>query len=457
MHHAHRFTDSPTSSVRSRSRRNYLRHAEGSVLITAGGTHVICTASVEDRVPPFLRNTGKGWITAEYGMLPRATNTRTTREASTGKVGGRTQEIQRLIGRSLRSVAKLDQLGRAHDLGRLRRHPGRRRHAHGGDHRRLRRARAGAAAHARAGGQIKSIPVQDYVAATSVGIIERRADARPRLRRGLARRRRHERRADRRRPLHRAAGHGRSGPVRTRRARRAARRSPTAASASSSRCSARSSAGFSAGDGAGGGTCSPRRTRTRCARFARCSRACPSSSSGLDAVPGIAPPEETGATFAENARLKALYYARATGLPAIADDSGLEIDALNGAPGIESARFGGVDSDLPREVSPSSTTRFAAAAARKARRGSSAPSRSPTATPSSSRRSGTVEGYIAAQPAGTRRLRLRPDLLLPALRLHARRGLPGTEGGREPSRRGVQAAAGVCWMAPAPGSGLQAG
>src|SRR5215216_8204803 len=90
---------------------NYLMHAEGSVLVEAGRTRVICTASVEDRVPPFRRNTGKGWITAEYGMLPRATNTRTTRESSTGKVGGRTQEIQRLIGRSLRSVAKLDQLG----------------------------------------------------------------------------------------------------------------------------------------------------------------------------------------------------------------------------------------------------------------------------------------------------------------------------------------------------------
>src|SRR5881397_846809 len=81
---------------------HYLAHAEGSVLIEAGRTKVICAASVEDRVPPFLRNMGKGWITAEYGMLPRATNTRTTREASAGKVSGRTQEIQRLIGRSLR-------------------------------------------------------------------------------------------------------------------------------------------------------------------------------------------------------------------------------------------------------------------------------------------------------------------------------------------------------------------
>src|SRR6266436_8731098 len=90
---------------------NYLMHAEGSVLISAGNTRVICTASVEDRVPPFLRNTGKGWVTAEYGMLPRATSTRMTREASTGKVGGRTQEIQRLIGRSLRAVTNLPALG----------------------------------------------------------------------------------------------------------------------------------------------------------------------------------------------------------------------------------------------------------------------------------------------------------------------------------------------------------
>jgi len=89
----------------------YLIHPEGSVLIEAGQTRVICTASVEDRVPPFLRNSGRGWVTAEYGMLPRATTTRSTREASSGKVGGRTQEIQRLIGRSLRSVTRMDQMG----------------------------------------------------------------------------------------------------------------------------------------------------------------------------------------------------------------------------------------------------------------------------------------------------------------------------------------------------------
>jgi len=90
---------------------HFMPHAEGSVLIEAGRTRVICTASVEERVPPFLRNSGKGWVTAEYGMLPRATNTRMQREATAGKVGGRTQEIQRLIGRSLRSVANLPALG----------------------------------------------------------------------------------------------------------------------------------------------------------------------------------------------------------------------------------------------------------------------------------------------------------------------------------------------------------
>src|SRR6476660_10148815 len=87
--------------------RGYTRHAEGSVLIEFGDTRVLCTASIDDKVPPFLKGQGRGWVTAEYGMLPRATNTRTQREAAAGKQSGRTQEIQRLIGRSLRSVANL--------------------------------------------------------------------------------------------------------------------------------------------------------------------------------------------------------------------------------------------------------------------------------------------------------------------------------------------------------------
>jgi ribonuclease PH len=94
-----------------RIQRHFTRHAEGSVLVEFGDTRVLCTASVEERVPPFLKDSGRGWVTAEYGMLPRATNTRTDREAARGKQSGRTQEIQRLIGRALRAVVDLASLG----------------------------------------------------------------------------------------------------------------------------------------------------------------------------------------------------------------------------------------------------------------------------------------------------------------------------------------------------------
>jgi ribonuclease PH len=91
--------------------RRYTRHAEGAVLIEAGDTKVLCTVSVEEKVPPFLKGKGQGWLTAEYGMLPRATNTRSDREAARGKQSGRTQEIQRLIGRALRAVVDLKSIG----------------------------------------------------------------------------------------------------------------------------------------------------------------------------------------------------------------------------------------------------------------------------------------------------------------------------------------------------------
>jgi ribonuclease PH len=91
--------------------KDYIKHAEGSVLIEMGDTKVICTATIEDRVPPFMRGEGKGWVTAEYSMLPRATHSRNQREANKGKLGGRTMEIQRLIGRALRSVVNLEKLG----------------------------------------------------------------------------------------------------------------------------------------------------------------------------------------------------------------------------------------------------------------------------------------------------------------------------------------------------------
>ena len=149
---------------------HYLPHAEGSVFIEAGRTKVICTASVEDRVPPFLRNTGKGWVTAEYGMLPRATSTRTTREASAGKVGGRTQEIQRLIGRSLRSVMKLDELGERTvwiDCDVIQADGGTRTASITGAFVAL----VLALQYMREKDLLKTIPVTDYVAATSVGIV----------------------------------------------------------------------------------------------------------------------------------------------------------------------------------------------------------------------------------------------------------------------------------------------
>jgi ribonuclease PH len=148
----------------------YTMHAEGSVLIEAGRTRVICTATVEDRVPPFLRNTGKGWVTAEYGMLPRATSTRTQREASAGKVGGRTQEIQRLIGRSLRSVTKLPEIGERTiwiDCDVIQADGGTRTAAITGGFVAL----VLALKYMRERGMIRTLPLMDYVAATSVGVI----------------------------------------------------------------------------------------------------------------------------------------------------------------------------------------------------------------------------------------------------------------------------------------------
>jgi ribonuclease PH len=150
---------------------NYLPHAEGSVFIEAGRTKVICTASVEDRVPQFLRNTGKGWVTAEYGMLPRATNTRMQREASQGKVGGRTQEIQRLIGRSLRSVTNLSAIGERTvwiDCDVIQADGGTRTASITGAFVAL----ALAFEKMRGRDMIRAIPLSDYVAATSVGIVD---------------------------------------------------------------------------------------------------------------------------------------------------------------------------------------------------------------------------------------------------------------------------------------------
>jgi ribonuclease PH len=151
--------------------RRYTRHAEGSVLIEFGDTRVLCTASVEEKVPGFLRDKGQGWVTAEYGMLPRSTHTRMDREAARGKQSGRTQEIQRLIGRSLRSVIDLEALGARSiqlDCDVIQADGGTRTAAITG---------AFVALHDAVGtlierGLITASPIRDFVAAISVGIYD---------------------------------------------------------------------------------------------------------------------------------------------------------------------------------------------------------------------------------------------------------------------------------------------
>jgi ribonuclease PH len=151
--------------------RHYTKHAEGSVLVSFGHTKVLCTASVEEKVPPFKRGGGEGWLTAEYGMLPRATHTRNDREAAKGKQSGRTQEIQRLIGRSLRSVFDLRLLGErtiALDCDVLQADGGTRTAAITG---------AFVAAHDAVSllmkqGKLNTSPIRDFVAAISVGIVQ---------------------------------------------------------------------------------------------------------------------------------------------------------------------------------------------------------------------------------------------------------------------------------------------
>jgi ribonuclease PH len=152
----------------------YLDHAEGSVLISLGKTLVLCAVSIEDRQPPFLRGTSGGWITAEYAMLPRSTHTRSQRESVAGRIGGRTHEIQRLIGRSLRAVANLDLLGErtfAVDCDVLQADGGTRTAAITGSYVALVQAMQKLVEN----GTYASLPLRCAVAATSVGIVDGRA------------------------------------------------------------------------------------------------------------------------------------------------------------------------------------------------------------------------------------------------------------------------------------------
>ena len=152
-------------------KKNFIKHPEGSVLITVGHTKVICNASVEERVPPFLRDQNQGWVTAEYSMLPRSTHTRTSRESSRGKVSGRTQEIQRLIGRSLRTVVDLEKLGERTlwvDCDVIQADGGTRTASITGAF----VAVCLALKKLKKEGVIESVPIKDFVAATSVGILD---------------------------------------------------------------------------------------------------------------------------------------------------------------------------------------------------------------------------------------------------------------------------------------------
>ena len=169
-----RFAERSAGDLRPvRFTRGYTRHAEGSVLVEMGHTKVLCTASVEEKVPPFLKGKGVGWVTAEYGMLPRATNTRGNREAASGKQTGRTQEIQRLVGRSLRAVTDTAILGERQvtlDCDVLQADGGTRCASITG----AMVALADAVAGLRAKGLVAADPLRDFVAAVSVGIVDGR-------------------------------------------------------------------------------------------------------------------------------------------------------------------------------------------------------------------------------------------------------------------------------------------
>ena len=207
--------------------RDFTEMAAGSCLVSFGKTRVLCTASIDEDVPRWMRGRGKGWVTAEYSMLPGSSPERVDREAAKGKQSGRTVEIQRLIARALRAACDMTRARRAAGRRRLRRPAGRRRHAHGQHLRRLPRPPRRAVA-ARDAGQVGGPPAALVLRRDQRRHRGRHAGARPALRRGQHGRGRHERRhaaprGRRRGPLRRGPGHGGGDGVHARRARPAAR------------------------------------------------------------------------------------------------------------------------------------------------------------------------------------------------------------------------------------------
>jgi hypothetical protein len=289
--------------------RRYTMHAEGSVLVAFGATKVLCTASVDERVPPHKRGSGEGWVTAEYGMLPRATHTRGDREAARGKQSGRTQEIQRLIGRSLRAVFDLSALGERTihlDCDVLQ--------ADGGTRTAAITGAFVAAARRRAAGCSRRAASRPARSATRGGGVgghrQRCAAARPGLRRGFGLRHRHERRDDGQPAASsRCRARPRACPSRAPRWTRCWAW-PTGASASSW---PRSAPRWPAEGRAPCAWCWPPTTPRSCANCRRCSaRACRLELVAQGAL-GIVEAEEPHASFVENALAKARHAARAAG------------------------------------------------------------------------------------------------------------------------------------------------
>ncbi len=321
--------------------RGYLKYAEGSALIEVGDTRIICSASVEEQVPSWLRDRGSGWVTAEYALLPRSTQTRNTREATRGRVGGRTHEIQRLIGRSLRAVVDLEALGVRTvwiDCDVLQADGGTRTAAITGAYVAL----VDALNTLVEKGMISRHPVKDYVAATSVGLWRGRevldlayqedleADVDMNIVmtgqknlveiQGTA-----EKMTFSRSQLDSMLGLAEQGiefliSVQQQSLGAALNRNP---------------------DPKGPKIILATRNPGKIAEMKQALHHLPFTLCSLNDYPGLPPIEETGQTFEENAILKAEIISSQTGEMALADDSGLEVDCLDGKPGVFSARFSG--------------------------------------------------------------------------------------------------------------------
>ena len=327
--------------------RGVVKYAEGSCFVKFGDTHVLVTATLEDRLPPWLKGQGRGWVTAEYGMLPRATTERTRREASAGKQSGRTVEIQRLIGRSLRTVVDLVALGERQitvDCDVIQADGGTRTASITGAWVALNDC----IAWMKARNMVKDGVIKDHVAAISCGIFQNVAVLDLDYAGGFRGRHRRQFRHDRLRQYHRDPGHRRkdavhrgavSRPARARAQRRRQARRPAEAGGDVNAAHRKIAGKIVIA------THNPGKLREMSELL---------SLYGVEAVSagelGLGEPEETGASFAQNARIKSDAAAKASGLPAFADDSGLVVDALGGSPGIHSARWAGPDKNFQRAM-----------------------------------------------------------------------------------------------------------